>query len=223
MPCMEKMEDIEILYEDDAITVAVKPATLVSEQTERGDGFADLLAARNRGGYVGVIHRLDRGVGGVMVYAREPRVAARLSAAVQAHAFGKEYLAWVHGTPEPRATLRDLLFHDRMKNKTFVVERERRGVKEAILDYEAVRTVTDESGASKTLASVRLQTGRTHQIRVQFAHRGHPLIGDGKYGARGDRCPIALMSHRLRFPHPVTGEMMTFTCPWAQDEMWSAT
>lgn len=212
------MENLEILYEDDAITVAVKPATMVSEQTERGDGFADLLAARNRGGYIGVIHRLDRGVGGVMVYAREPRAAARLSAAVQAHAFGKEYLAWVHGTPEPRATLRDLLFHDRMKNKTFVVERERRGVKEAILDYENLKTRRDASGEARTLVSVRLHTGRTHQIRVQFAHRGHPLVGDGKYGARGDRCPIALFCHRLQFPHPVSGKMLTFSREWERAE-----
>lgn len=212
------MEDLEILYEDDAITVAVKPATMVSEQTERGDGFADLLAARNRGGYVGVIHRLDRGVGGVMVYAREPRAAARLSAAVQTHAFGKEYLAWVHGTPEPCATLRDLLFHDRMKNKTFVVERERRGVKEAILDYETLKTLHDTSGETRTLVSVRLHTGRTHQIRVQFAHRGHPLLGDGKYGARGDRCPIALFCNRLRFPHPVSGKMLTFSRKWDRAE-----
>ena len=213
------MEEIEILYEDDVITVAVKPAAMVSEQTERGDGFADLLAARNREGYIGVIHRLDRGVGGVMVYAREPRAAARLSAAVQAHAFGKEYLAWVHGTPEPGATLRDLLFHDRMRNKTFVVERERRGVKEAILDYKTLKTLCDaSSGETRTLVSVRLHTGRTHQIRVQFAHRGHPLVGDGKYGARGDRCPIALFCHRLQFPHPVSGKILTFSHTWERAE-----
>ena len=213
-----KSETLEILYEDNAITVAVKPAAIVSEQTERGDGFADLLAARNPRGYIGVIHRLDRGVGGVMVYARTPQAAAKLSAAVQERRFGKEYLAWVHGEPQPAATLRDLLFHDRMKNKTFVVERARRGVKEAILDYETLRCVTDTSGERRALVSVRLHTGRTHQIRVQFAHRGHPLLGDGKYGARGDRCPIALFCHLLRFPHPVSGEVLTFSRSWDRAE-----
>jgi 23S rRNA pseudouridine1911/1915/1917 synthase len=206
------------MYKDREITVVLKPAAIVSEQTEAGDGLADLLAARNPKGYVGVVHRLDRGVSGVMVYARTPRAAAKLSAAVQAHTFQKEYLAWVHGVPAPSGTLRDLLFHDRMKNKTFVVERERRGVKEALLDYACVKTLTDASGASRTLVSVRLHTGRTHQIRVQFAHRGHPLVGDGKYGARGDRAQIALFCYRLHFPHPTTGEPLTFTHVWDRAE-----
>jgi len=179
------MENLEILFEDESVTVAVKPPALLSERAEGGNGFADRLAARNPNGYVGVIHRLDRGVGGVMVYARTPIAAARLSADVQAHRFEKEYLAWLHGRPQSDAsTLRDLLFHDRMKNKTFVVERTRKGVKEAVLDYTVIGERTDSAGETNTLVKVRLHTGRTHQIRVQFSHRGHPLLGDGKYGAR---------------------------------------
>ncbi len=209
------MEDLEILYEDESVTVAIKPPTCLSERTERGDGFADLLAVRNKDGYVGVIHRLDRGVGGVMVYARTPLAAARLSADVQAHRFEKEYLAWVHGRPQKDGdTLRDLLFHDRMRNKTFVVERMRKGVKEAVLDYTVLGESTDAAGESCALLKVRLHTGRTHQIRVQFAHRGHPLLGDGKYGAHGDRCPIALFCHRIAFYHPITHEYLSFSRDW---------
>ena len=202
---------MEILYEDRALTVAVKPPELLSEQTPDKRGFADLLAERNPSGYVGVIHRLDRGVGGVMVYAREPQAAAALSAAVQSRSVKKEYLAVIHGIPtEERGEWRDLLFHDRLKNKTFVVERTRRGVKEAILSYEVLRSFDHAEHGRLSLVRVSLQTGRTHQIRVQFASHGYPLLGDGKYGAR-DRCAIALFSHRLSFPHPVTGKIMEFS------------
>lgn len=202
---------MEILFEDAAVCVAVKPADLLSEQAPDQSGFADLIAARNRDGYVGVIHRLDRGVGGVMVYAREPRAAAKLSAAVQAREMKKVYLAIVHGAPQtPTGELRDLLFHDRMKNKTFVVDRARRGVKEAILTYETLGSIDHAEYGSLSLLRIELQTGRTHQIRVQFASRGNPLLGDGKYGAR-DRCPIALFSHRLSFPHPRTGKLLSFS------------
>lgn len=196
---------MNVLFEDRDLIVAVKPPEAASEQTPDGNGFADLLAAGN-GGYIGVVHRLDRGVGGVMVYAKTKSAAASLSASVAAHRFEKEYVALVHGTPaEPAGRLRDLLFHDRLRNKTFVVDRERAGVKEALADYE---TVAGFDGF--TLVRVRLITGRTHQIRVQFASRGMPLVGDGKYGAH-DSTGIALFCQRLTFPHPVTGVQMTFT------------
>ena len=205
---------MEILYEDHDITVAVKPPDLVSEQTPQKNGFADRLAERNPDGYIGVVHRLDRGVGGIMVYARTPLAAAKLSASVQAHAFQKEYLALVHGEPEvPCATLTDLLFHDRNRNKTFVVDRERKGVKQAILDYEILGCVESPEYGRYSLVKVRLHTGRTHQIRVQFAHRGHPLLGDGKYGAH-DRCPIGLFCYRLTFPHPHSQKRMCFEKEW---------
>lgn len=210
---------MEILYEDASITVAIKPPDLLSEQTPDKKGFADLLAARNQNGYVGVIHRLDRGVGGVTVYARTPKAAATLSSAVQAREVKKEYLAIVHGVPNQAVgEWHDLLFHDRMKNKTYVVDRVRRGVKEAILTYEILcsRETTDYGMLS--LVRVSLQTGRTHQIRVQFSSRGFPLLGDGKYGAR-DRSPIALWSHKLSFAHPDTKKHLEFCktpdgAPW---------
>lgn len=201
---------MEILYEDSALWVAVKPPMLLSEETPDKKGFADMLAAKNSG-YVGVVHRLDRGVGGIMVYAKTKSAAAALSRAVQEHRLEKEYWALVHGIPEKgEDTLRDLLFHDRRQNKTFVVEKERSGVKEAILDYTVLKVHTCDPYGELSLLRVKLHTGRTHQIRVQFSSRGHSLLGDGKYGASGDRCPIALYSHRLSFPHPTDGTQMTF-------------
>ena len=202
---------MEILYEDREITVAIKPAGIVSEQTPEADGFADLLAARNPNGYIGVVHRLDRGVSGVMVYARTPKAAAKLSASVQDRSFGKEYLAVVHGRPDKdEDTLCDLLFHDRQKNKTFVVERERRGVKPASLSYTLRDTIEHPDYGRISLLHILLHTGRTHQIRVQFASRGMPLVGDGKYGAR-DRCEIALFCAAISFPHPTTRKIMAFS------------
>ena len=212
---------MEILYRDRDLTVCIKPPQLLSEQTPKKDGLADLIAAEN-GGYVGVVHRLDRGVGGVMVYANTPFAAAKLSASVQAHDLQKEYLAVVHGKPEAsEGTLRDLLFHDRRLNKSFTVTRERAGVKEAILSYVVLKTAVLEGFGEVSLIRVRLYTGRTHQIRVQFSSRGLPLLGDGKYGAKGDRCPIALFSAHLAFPHPKTSEVLAFDA-LPSGEIWDA-
>ena len=201
---------MKILYRDQDITVCIKPPALLSESTPDKTGLADLIAAEN-GGYVGTIHRLDRGVGGIMVYANHPRAAAALSRDVQEHRLCKEYLAILHGIPEKREdTLCDLLFHDRRQNKTFVVTRERAGVKTAILEYVLQKTAKTDAHGVLSLVRVKLHTGRTHQIRVQFSSRGHALLGDGKYGAAGDRCPIALYSCKLAFPHPRSGKPMVF-------------
>ena len=201
---------MKILYRDADVTVCVKPPELLSEQTSDQKGLADLIALQN-GGYVGVVHRLDRGVGGVMVYANNKHAAASLSKNVQEHKLKKEYLALIHGIPkESEGMLKDLLFHDRRQNKTFAVQRERAGVKEAILDYVTLKSATIEPYGSLSLVRISLRTGRTHQIRVQFSTRGYPLLGDGKYGATGDRCPIALYSCKLSFKHPTSGQQMTF-------------
>lgn len=206
-------------YEDSHLIVAEKPADMLSERTEKGDGFADLLAAENNG-YIGVLHRLDRGVGGIMIYAKTPACAATLSRAIQERTVQKEYLAIVHGDPSAQdGTLRDLLFHDRVRNKTFTVDRMRNGVKEASLEFQTLKTIEHEEYGTLSLIRVLLHTGRTHQIRVQFSSRGYPLLGDGKYGAR-DRCAIGLCSFRLRFPHPKTGEILTFSHV-PTDGVWS--
>ena len=142
-----------------------------------------------------------------MVYARTKRAAASLSAAVQDGRLEKAYLALVHGAPaEPCGTYRDLLYKDARKNKTYVVSRMRKGVREAVLDYE---TLAAADGC--TLVRVMLHTGRSHQIRVQFASRKMPLVGDGKYGAQDHEKAIGLFSHSLTFPHPQSGRAMTFS------------
>jgi len=191
---------MEILFEDPQIIVAVKPPEMISEQSAAGDGFADLLTRRNKG-YIGVVSRLDRGVGGVMVYAKTPAAASMLSRAVQEHQLQKEYLAITEGTPKaPFGELRDLLYYDRATNKVFRVSRMRRGVKEAVLHYRALKTVAHpETGAALTLVLVRLLTGRTHQIRVQFSSRGLPLLGDRRYGGTG-KTGISLWCRGISLP-----------------------
>lgn len=200
----------EILFEDPYLSVVVKPPNMLSEDSDSPESLARWLANRNPNGYIGVIHRLDRGVGGVMVYARTPEAAANLSRAVAENRLQKEYLAVIHGEPEMQAdSLSDLLFYDRMRSKSFVVDRERKGVKAALLDYRVLESVEHATYGRLSLLAVTLKTGRTHQIRVQFSSRRHPLVGDGKYGAN-DHCPIGLFSHRITLEHPKTRQHMVF-------------
>ena len=193
---------MEILEQNAAYVVCIKPAGIPS-QGEGPEAMPARLAAEV-GGEIYPVHRLDQAVGGVMVYARTKQAAAALSRAIQEGRMEKEYLAVLtKPMAEASGTLRDLLYHDRVKNKTYVVKRKRNGVKEAVLDYETLA-----SGAEGTLIRVHLHTGRTHQIRVQFAARGCPLAGDGKYGGRGS-APL-LWSYRLAFPDPRDGTMRIF-------------
>ena len=174
------------------------------------------LLSDELGGDVYCVHRLDRAVGGVMVYARTPAAAAGLSRQIAARQLHKEYLAVVQGRPnEEGAVLRDLLFWDRAKNKSFVVKRQRGGVKDAELEYSLLEALPELS-----LLRVILHTGRTHQIRVQFSSRAMPLVGDVKYGSRYRDCALALWSHALGFHHPATGKAISFSAmpepvfPW---------
>ena len=199
-----------ILYEDNHIIVVLKPQMVACCPDEsRDNNLLDMVKEYikiryNKPGnvYVGLVHRLDRPTGGVMVYAKTKSAAAALSAAIANGEMEKEYLAMVTGTPAPVGEMRDLLYHDPRRNKSFVVTRARHGVREAILTYEVIRTVGDRS-----LVKVRLETGRTHQIRVQFASRGYPLIGDARYG--GGKGEMHLFSHRITVRHPKTGEPVT--------------
>ena len=208
---------IEILYEDQFLLVCLKPAGVLSQPDVTGSGedmlslLHDQLKARDGGEpYIGLVHRLDRGVGGVMVFAKRQDVAGALSTAVANRTLIKQYLAVVHGRPsEDRGVMKDYLYKDAAKNKTFVVERQRKGVKEASLAYAMLATRRDTPAGERSLLQIRLHTGRTHQIRVQCASRGLPLIGDGKYGARDHGLPIGLWSYRLTFAHPRTkGKMV---------------
>ena len=198
----------EILYADAAVAVVVKPAGVLS-QGDAEDAMPVLLQ-KQLGGAIFPVHRLDQPTGGVMVYARTDArtqdAAAKLSAQMQSEAFGKEYLAVLDGAPEPaEGELHDLLFFDRQKGKSYAVRRKRAGVKDARLTYCVLA-----QAEGLTLVRVRLYTGRTHQIRVQFSSRGWPLTGDGKYGSRNNRCAPALWSAELHFAHPVTGETLIF-------------
>ena len=204
-------QHIDILYQDDCIAVCVKPAGVDSQ-----NGMPALLRTQ-LGGEAYCVHRLDRDVGGVMVYARNAEAAAKLGSAIAGGRLEKEYLAVCAGRPpEARGEMRDLLFHDAQRNKTFVVTRQRRGVKEAFLDYQVLEALEDCS-----LVRVRLHTGRSHQIRVQFASRGMPLLGDRKYGSRIKDFGIALWSAALSFPHPVTGETLRFRAPPSKTDPWT--
>lgn len=212
---------MNILYEDKNLIVAEKPVGMLSEG-ETPDSMPFALG-ESTGGRIFPVHRLDRGVGGVMVYARTQRAAAKLSAQVSERTLKKEYLAVLHGIPEEKsAVLEDLLFKDSKKNKTYVVKRERKGVKKAVLSYETVSCGTYGESAY-TLVHVKLQTGRSHQIRVQFASRKHPLFGDGKYGAVDKEKNIALWSYALEFVHPVTNENMRFTLRPPEESLFGRT
>ena len=206
------MEPLHILYEDPYLVLCVKPVGVLSEDSEQGACMPALLRrhyqALGQNDHIATVHRLDRVVGGVMLFSRRRDITGRLTAAVAERRVTKEYLAVLRGHPaEDSATLTDLLFRDAAKNKSYVVKRMRKGVREASLDY----TVLGRTDAL-SLVRVRLHTGRTHQIRVQFSSRGLPLLGDIRYGSKAD-CTAALWSYHMAFLHPVTGKPVDVTCP----------
>ena len=168
--------------------VCAKPVGLDAEQ-----GVPSQLTVQ-LGGEFFPIHRLDVNVGGVMVYARNKSAAAALSRAVQEGTMVKEYVAMVHGTPPETGDWEDLLWKDSRKNKVFVVRRQRAGVKPARLEFRRL------SAGAESLVRIRLHTGRSHQIRVQFSSRGYPLVGDHKYGSRSEKTEPMLFSCALTFP-----------------------
>lgn len=185
---------IEILEQTPGLVLCVKPVGVRAQ----GEAEADLpaLLKRQLGCEIYPVHRLDQAVGGVMVFAKTAPAAAKLSQAIAGGTLQKEYLAVLERSPErAEGELSDLLFHDRTKNKTYVVSRQRKGVKEAKLAY---RVLDVQNGLC--LVRIRLYTGRTHQIRVQFASRGMPLVGDGKYGSRKNAAAPALWSYALTLP-----------------------
>ena len=207
---------MRLLYTDDDILVCLKPARVLS--TDEPGGLPDLCreALGNPQADVRTVHRLDRVVSGLMVLARNAKAASELSRQIREDAFEKEYLAVVHGVPEESGTLRDLLGRDKARKMTFVAQEPAKGVQEAILHYQLQST---REGLSKV--QIQLVTGRTHQIRVQFASRGMPLVGERKYSELDDPCEIALWSYRLEFTHPRTGEKMEFTHQPPESYPWT--
>ncbi len=180
---------MEILYANEDFAVCIKPVGMDSEQQ------VPAALQEQLGGAVYTLHRLDKNVGGVMVYARNKLAAAALSKAVAQGEMVKEYVAVVHGTPPYEGDWEDLLFKDSRKNKVFVVKRQRAGVKAARLAYRCLQA------GEQSLVRVRLHTGRSHQIRVQFASRGFPLVGDHKYGSRDAATEPMLFSCCITFPY----------------------
>lgn len=187
---------MEVLYSDKDLAVIVKPVGLDSE-VQAPAAIKELL-----GGEVFTVHRLDKNVGGVMVYARTKAAAAALSRAIQDGTMIKEYVALVHGVPPESGDWEDLLFKDASKNKVFVVKRMRAGVKKARLEF------TRLTAGEASLVRIRLHTGRSHQIRVQFASRRFPLVGDHKYGSRDEASAPMLFSCCISFPFK--GKTMRF-------------
>jgi len=215
------MTEFPILYEDAHLIVCVKPAGVLSESSGMPAMIArhrDPEVSEDRLPYVGTVHRLDREVSGVMVYAYTPEAAAALSAMAADGRMQKEYIAVLCGEPEEAGTLTDLLFHDRARNKTYVVDRKRRGVKEASLSYRILARAQSVQGV-RSLALIRLHTGRTHQIRIQFGSRKFPVAGDPRYG--GGKGKMALFSRRLSFPHPVSGKRMSFEALPVRIDAWA--
>lgn len=187
---------MEILFSDRDIVLCVKPVGLDSE-IQMPAALKETL-----GGEIYPVHRLDKNVGGVMIFARTQAAAASLSKAIQEGKLIKEYVALVHGTPPESGDWEDLLWKDSRKNKVFVVKRMRSGVKKARLEF------TRLTSGEESLVRIRLHTGRSHQIRVQFASRGYPLVGDHKYGARDNVPAPMLFSCKLTFPHK--GKLLEF-------------
>ena len=206
---------MDILYQDDRVVVAVKPAGVLS--TDEPGGMPSLLRQALGSDCIRTVHRLDAQTGGVMVFARSHKAASLLSEQVRERQFRKAYLAVIHGTPKPSAgEMRDLLGRDSARRLTYVADTPSPETREALLDYETL-----EAAGALSLVRIQLHTGRTHQIRVQFASRGLPLCGDRKYGLPEDPiAPLALWAYQLGFVHPQTGKEMTFTCPPPEAEPW---
>ena len=215
---MASQETLEILYSDPDILVCIKPARVLS--TDEPGGLPSLVRAAlgNETADVRTVHRLDRVVSGIMVLARNAKAASELSRQIREGEFEKEYMAVIHGKPEKQeGTLTDLLYRDKARKMTMVATEPSKGVQEAILNYWVLNTAEDTSRVR-----VLLKTGRTHQIRVQFASRNMPLVGERKYSTLEDPCEIALWSHRIGFTHPATGKWVEFSkeppriYPWTE-------
>lgn len=206
---------MELRYRDRSIVVCIKPPKLLS--TDEPGGLPEQIRAAlgDPGADIRTVHRLDRAASGLMVLARSGSAASELSRQIREGRFGKEYLAVVLGQTEDRGELRDLLVRDKARKMTFVAEGPGKGVQEARLAYETLERTKEMS-----LVRIRLYTGRTHQIRCQFAAHGFPLAGDRKYGGGAVDCPLALWSFRLEFDHPETGERLSFSAPMPQREPW---
>ncbi|MBR1905130.1 MAG: RluA family pseudouridine synthase [Clostridiales bacterium] len=218
-------DGIKILYEDNHVIVCIKPAGVLSQSD--GSGAPDMLTILKRyikekygkpgEVYLGLVHRLDRPVSGVMVFARTSKAASRLSEQIRTRKVEKLYRCVVNGVLEGSGRLENYISKDEDRNIVTVSDSEKPGYKASYLDYRAIAT---KDGL--TLTEIRLGTGRSHQIRAQMAHNGYPLVGDQKYGLKDNRCKdIALESFKLSFEHPVKREFITFEAPIPEGFPWN--
>jgi 23S rRNA pseudouridine1911/1915/1917 synthase len=218
---------IKVIYEDNHLLVVEKPVNISSQQDESNDPDMltllkeDIKERYNKPGnvFLGLVHRLDRPAGGVMVFAKTSKSASRLSDQIRQREFKKKYFAVIHGVPQKSS---DRLVHYLLKNTTTntvkTVSKDIDGAKEAVLDYNVLQTIGELS-----LVSIELHTGRSHQIRVQFSAIGHPLFGDQKYGRNINKPgqQMALWSNMLSFKHPTREEQITFECMPPHVNPWS--
>lgn len=220
------MRKIAIIYEDNHLLVVEKPVNVATQADASGDMDLlsilkeDIKSRYDKPGnvYLGLVHRLDRPVGGAMVFAKTSKAASRLSDSIRKREMKKEYLAVVHGSLKPdKGILKDYLYKDQKTNMVTVVPSSHKEGKEAILEYEVL-----ESSGKYSLVAVNLVTGRPHQVRVQLANKGNPLYGDQKYGGKLSEVgqQLALWSHRITVSHPTLKEEMTFTSYPAEFHPW---
>lgn len=217
---------IPIIYEDNHLLVVEKPVNIPVQEDSSGDSDLlnllkkDIKIRYQKPGnvFLGLVHRLDRPVGGVMVYAKTSKAASRLSDVIRRNELDRNYLAIVRGVPRKKqGMLEDYLFKDTKKNKVHAVSSDHRQAKKAILEYKVIK-----SAEQLSLLSIRLHTGRSHQIRVQLSAFGFPLYGDQKYGQQVNRSgqQIALWAHALSFPHPTTKEIKQFESRPPKEYPW---
>ena len=223
----KNMVDLDILYEDNHIIVVIKPQTVPSQADESGD--VDMLTMvknyikekYNKPGnaYVGLVHRLDRPTGGIMVFAKTSKSAKRLCEAIKTNNFHKKYLCITCGTPKfSNGTLINYLKKNEKSNIVKIVPQSENGAKKAELDYK----VLDKIENKYSLVEISLKTGRSHQIRVQMSNIKSPLFGDIKYGYKGEKCNLVLWAYKLDFVHPVTKTQMHFlVCPKIDTIPWN--
>lgn len=217
------MNDINVLYEDKYLICIVKPIGILSEDNGC-DSMPQLIINRHikdTGTNIYTVHRLDKAVSGVMVYAKDKRTASVLSNIITNNEFTKKYLAVVSGSPEDKGEMKDILFKNSAENKSYVIKNMRKGAKEASLEYKTLMRTKTEDGQEANLVEILLHTGRSHQIRVQFASRKMPLFGDGKYGSREKNCSVALFSREISFVHPYTNEKLTLIAEMPAGYPWN--
>ena len=217
---------VKVIYEDNHLLVVEKPVNILSQGDDTNDkDMVNLLKQYvkekyNKPGnvYIGLVHRLDRPVGGAMVFAKTSKAASRLSEQVRNKTFKKTYRAVIHGTMNKESdTLKDYLYKNKKTNMVSVVNKNHKDAKNAELSYE---TLDNKNNFS--LVEIDLKTGRPHQIRVQFASRRHPLFGDQRYGQNVNKVgqQISLWSYKIEIEHPTTKEKMEFICDLPKEYPW---